>query len=81
MLETYAADGNLTKKRNIKVDEIELAPDALEGVEGKGYILHGIDFYLSDSDPDTLHAIDVEGKPNKEANLIRTDEPSFAKGE
>lgn len=81
VLETYAADGNLTKKRNIKVDEIELAPDALEGVEGKGYILHGIDFYLSDSDPDTLHAIDVEGKPNKEANLIRTDEPSFAKGE
>lgn len=79
VLETYAADGNLTKKRKIKLDEIELAREVPEGLEGKGYFLHSISFFLLESDSDTLYAINDEGELASYANLVRTDEPSFAK--
>lgn len=78
VLETYSADGNLTRQRPIDPDSIERMSEGPGGIEGKGYYLRDIAFYLVEDDPDTLHAISGDGSTNEDANLLRCDPPSFA---
>ena len=77
LMETYAADGKLAAQTLLdpaSVERMDVGPD---DIEGAGYYLRDIGFYLVDDDPDTLHAIAQDGSTDTDANLLRTDPPAF----
>lgn len=77
IMETYAADGILAKQVLIDPSSVERMSNGPGGVDGAGYYLRNIAFYLLDGDQNTLHAIDSDGSAYEEANLLRTDPPAF----
>jgi len=81
IIETYAADGNLAKQTLIDPDDIEHMDAGPGGIEGTGFYLRSVAYYLLDDDPDTLYAIDQDGSADEDANLYRTDAPPFAPAE
>lgn len=77
IMETYAADGILAKEVLIDPSAVERMDNGPGGVEGAGYYLRNIAFYLLDADRNVLHAIDTDGSAYEEANLFRSEAPAF----
>ena len=77
LMETYAADGQLAKQELLDASYVERMDVGPGGIEGEGYYFRDIAFYLLDSDPNTLHAINGDGSADEDANLFRTDPPAF----
>lgn len=80
LMETYAADGVLAGQVLIDPDSIEGMTAGPGGIEGEGYYLRDIAYYLIEDDPDTLHAIGSDGTAEEDGNLMRTDAPAFMGG-
>ena len=80
LMETYAADGVLAGQVLIDTDSVERMSAGPGGIEGEGYYLRGIAYYLVKDDPDTLHAINTDGTADEDGNLVRTDPPAFMGG-
>ncbi len=80
LMETYAADGVLAGQVLIDPESIEGMTSGPGDIEGEGYYLRDIAYYLTEDDPDTLHAVGSDGAAEKEGNLVRTDVPAFMGG-
>ncbi len=80
LMETYAADGVLAGQVLIDPDSIEGMTAGPGGIEGEGYYLRDIAYYLIEDDPDTLHAIGSDGTAEEDGNLMRTEAPAFMGG-
>lgn len=80
LMETYAADGVLAGQVLIDPDSIEGMTAGPGGIEGEGYYLRDIAYYLIEDDPDTLHAIGSDGTAEEDGNLVRTEAPAFMGG-
>lgn len=77
LMETYAADGKLAAQVLVDPASLERLDNGPGGIEGAGYYLRDVGYYLVDDDPDTLHAIAQDGQADEDANLLRADPPSF----
>ena len=77
VMETYAADGQLAKQVLVDVASVQRMKTGPGGIEGAGYFLRDIGFFLLDSDADTLHAINGDGSADEDANLFRIEAPAF----
>lgn len=77
VMETYAADGQLAKQVLLDVGSVQRMTTGPGGIEGAGYFLRDIGFFLLDDDPDTLHAISGDGSADEDANLFRIEAPAF----
>ncbi len=76
-MEVYAADGVLASQTAIDPTSIERLSVGPGGIEGPGYYLRSIAFFLRDDD-DTLYAVDSDGSADEDANLHRVDAPGFS---
>lgn len=77
LMEIYAADGKIASQVLVDAGSVEHMSSGPGGIEGSGYYLRDIAFYLLDDDPDTLHSIDADGTADQDANLLRSDAPPF----
>ncbi len=77
LMETYAADGQLAKQVLIDNTAVKRMASGPGGIEGAGYYLRDIAFYLLDADQNTLHAINGDGSAEESANLFRSEAPAF----
>lgn len=80
LMETYAADGVLAGQVLIDPDSIDGMTTGPGDIEGAGYYLKDIAYYLTEDDPDTLHAIGSDGAAETDGNLVRTEAPAFMGG-
>lgn len=78
-VQTYAADGKLASETTLDATKVERMSTGPGGIDKPGYYLRDVAFYLTDDDPDTLYALAGDGSADEEANLIRTEEPTFEK--
>ena len=78
LMETYAADGKLASEVQLDPAAVDRMGSGLGEMEGAGYYLRDIAYYLMDDDPDTLYAIGSDGSVHEGANLLRTDVPDYA---
>ena len=76
-MKVYAADGKVAKEIDIDPESVERMTGGPGGIEGAGYYLRDIAFYLRDDEPDTLYSISQDGTPEGEANLHRSDPPDY----
>ena len=78
LLEQYGADGKLNPSQKlIEPRSVERMRSGPGDIEGEGYYLRDVGFYLVDGEPDVLHVISQDGSADEEANLHRTDPPEF----
>ena len=77
LMEVYAADGKIASQVLVDAGSVEHMSSGPGEIEGSGYYLRDIAFYLLDDDPDTLHSIDADGTADQDANLLRSDVPPF----
>lgn len=80
LMEVYAADGKIASQVLLDPASIEYQQTGPGGIEGSGYYLRDIAFFLTDDDPDTLYALDVDGSADPAANLLRSELPDFMGG-
>ena len=78
LLEQYGADGKLyPTQKLLDPGSVERMSSGPGDIEGSGYYLRDVGFYLVDGEPDTLHVIEQDGSADEDANLFRTDPPDF----
>lgn len=77
LMETYAADGQLARQVLVDPTSVSRMTAGPGGIEGAGYYLRDIAFYLLDSDEDTLYAISGDGSADESGNLFRSQMPAF----
>ncbi len=80
LMETYAADGKLASQVLLDTSSIEYLSEGPGGIEGAGYYLRDVAYFLVDGDADTLHALTGDGMADEGANLLRAETPDFASG-
>ena len=80
-VQTYAADGKLASETVLDTSKVERMSSGPGGIDKPGYYLRDVGFYLADDEPDTLYALAGDGSADEDANLMRTEEPSFEKPE
>ncbi len=80
LMEVYAADGRIASQVLLDPSSVEHLGSGPGGIEGAGYYFRDIAYYLTDTDPDTLHALGADGGADEDANLFRTEVPSFMGG-
>lgn len=80
LMEVYAADGRIASQVLLDPSSVEHLSSGPGGIEGAGYYFRDIAYYLTDTDPDTLHALGADGGADEDANLFRTETPSFMGG-
>lgn len=77
VMEVYAADGVLASQATIDPASMERLAEGPGGIEGPGYYLRDIAFFLRDGEDDTLYAVDSDGSADEAANLHRVDPPGY----
>lgn len=76
-LKTYGADGVLAEEELINDKSVERMSKAPADIGGGGYYLRSVALFLRNDDPDTLYAIQQDGKAAEDANLHRTEKPDL----
>ena len=76
-LKTYGADGVLAEEELINDKSVERMSEAPADIGGAGYYLRSVALFLRNDDPDTLYAIQQDGKSSDDANLHRTEKPDM----
>ena len=77
LMEIFAADGKLASQVLLDPASVERMETGPGGIEGAGYYFRDVAYYLVDGDTDTLHAIAQDGQADEDANLLRTEAPSY----